>query len=102
MSVTTACTITFILTSLLQAAQADEALVMVGGDYLPGFLDNEVEVWSPSPTCDLQVSSTPDYFVDCLLRIRFLSVVDPTFMDTNGNFVTSTILMMIFGKKVQP
>ena len=101
MSVTTACTITFILTSLLKAAQADEALVMVGGDYLPGFLDNEVEVWSPSPTCDLQTILWMSLAL-LFLRIRFLSVVDPTFMDTHGNFVTSTILMMIFGKKVQP
>jgi len=54
----------FALLLLLNPANADEALVMVGGDYLPGFLDNEVEVWSPSPTCTLQVPSTPDYFVD--------------------------------------
>jgi len=48
--------------ALTRPSRASEALVMVGGDYLPGFLDNEVEVWSPSNTCDLEVLPTPDYF----------------------------------------
>ena len=43
---------------------ADEAVVMVGGTYPDGYADNEVEVWSPSPGCTLEVPSTPDAFID--------------------------------------
>jgi len=43
---------------------AQEALVLVGGKYADGYLDNEVEVWSHSSNCGLNIKSTPDYFVD--------------------------------------
>jgi len=49
------------LLPLLLGVSAEEALVMIGGEYIPGYLDNEVEVWSPT-NCSLQVPSTPDYF----------------------------------------
>ena len=57
-------TLTLLLLFFNRSTYAGEALVMIGGDYLPGFLDNEVEVWSPSPSCDLSIPSTIDYFVD--------------------------------------
>ena len=53
-----------LITALTRPVRASEALVMIGGDYLPGFLDNEVEVWSPSRTCDLEILPTPDYFTE--------------------------------------
>jgi len=53
-----------LITALTKLSRASEALVMIGGDYLPGFLDNEVEVWSPSVTCDLEIVPTPDYFTE--------------------------------------
>jgi len=41
---------------------AQEALVMIGGDYPNGFMDNEVEVWSHDPDCALEIPDTPDFF----------------------------------------
>jgi len=43
--------------------QAQEALVLLGGDYIDGYMDNEVEVWSHSSDCGLDIASTPDSFV---------------------------------------
>merc|ERR1711915_802030 len=90
--------------ALTRPSRASEALVMVGGDYLPGFLDNEVEVWSPSNTCDLEVLPTPDYFNGvpgaALLEIRSLFVVDRTFMDNLVTFVIFTIYLRLGGEKV--
>jgi len=48
----------------LGTMQAEEALVMVGGEYFDGYMDNEVEVWSHSPDCELEIPSTPDSFKD--------------------------------------
>jgi len=47
---------------LLHSAFSKEALVMIGGDYWPGYLDNEVEVWSPSSDCLFDISETANYF----------------------------------------
>jgi len=53
-----------ILLSLGKTFLADEAVVIIGGTYPDGYADNEVEVWSPSPDCPLEVPSTPDAFID--------------------------------------
>jgi len=37
--------------------------VLLGGDYFDGYMDNEVEVWSHSSDCGLDIASTPDSFV---------------------------------------
>merc|ERR1711915_409290 len=78
-----------LITALTKLSRASEALVMIGGDYLPGFLDNEVEVWSPSVTCDLEILPTPDF-----------SVVDRTYMDILVTFVIFTIYLRLCGEKV--
>jgi len=48
----------------LGTIQAQEALVMIGGKYFDGYMDNEVEVWSHSAECELDIPSTPDSFSD--------------------------------------
>jgi len=37
---------------------------MVGGKYADGYVDNEVEVWTHSPECGINIKNTPDSFVD--------------------------------------
>jgi len=54
--------VTFLLLGV-RNIQAQEALVLLGGRYLDGYMDNEVEVWSHSSECDLDIGSTPDSFV---------------------------------------
>ena len=36
----------------------------MGGKYADGYVDNEVEVWSHSPDCGINIKNTPDSFVD--------------------------------------
>ena len=43
---------------------AQEALVLVGGRYADGYVDNEVEVWSHSADCGVNIKNTPDSFID--------------------------------------
>merc|ERR1711970_359303 len=52
----------FLALSLLHSAFSREALVLIGGNYEPGYMDNEVEVWSPSSDCVLDISETANYF----------------------------------------
>jgi len=52
----------FLALSLLHSAFSKEALVLIGGDYEPGYMDNEVEVWSPSSDCLLDISESANYF----------------------------------------
>jgi len=53
---------TFLLLGV-EKIQAQEALLLLGGHYLDGYMDNEVEVWSHSSECNLDIPSTPDSFV---------------------------------------
>ena len=53
----------FILSYLGPAASQD-AVALFGGAYPDGYMDNEVEVWSHSSSCDLEIPSTPDSFRD--------------------------------------
>jgi len=53
----------FLLTYLGTAA-AQDAVALFGGEYPDGFLDNEVEVWSHSSSCNLEIPNTPDSFRD--------------------------------------
>jgi len=52
----------FLASSLLHSAFSREALILIGGSYQPGFMDNEVEVWSPSSDCLLDISESANYF----------------------------------------
>jgi len=55
------------LTTLLPCvvtALAQEALVLVGGKFGDGYVDNEVEVWSHSSDCGINIKNTPDFFID--------------------------------------
>ena len=52
----------FILTYLGTAVSQD-AVALFGGTYPPyGYMNNEVEVWSRSSSCKLEIPSTPDLF----------------------------------------
>jgi len=48
----------------LETARAHEALILVGGKYSDGYQNTEVEVWSHSPDCGINISNTPDAFAD--------------------------------------
>ena len=48
----------------LGTATAQDAIALFGGKYPDGFMDNEVEVWSHSSSCNLEIPSTPDSFRD--------------------------------------
>merc|ERR1711970_573753 len=55
------------LTTLLLcvvSALAQEAVVLVGGRYADSQDTFEVEVWSHSPNCGINIKNTPDSFVD--------------------------------------
>ena len=49
---------------ILGTAASQDAVALFGGAYPDGFMDNEVEVWSHSSSCDLEIPSTPDSFRD--------------------------------------
>jgi len=53
-----------ILLSLLGTAASQDAVALFGGTYPDGYMDNEVEVWSHSSSCNLEIPSTPDSFRD--------------------------------------
>ena len=53
----------FLLT-YIGATTAHDAVALFGGGYPDGFMDNEVEVWSHSSSCNLEIPSTPDSFRD--------------------------------------
>ena len=50
--------------SHLGTTASQDALALFGGEYPDGYFDNEVEVWSPSSSCNLEIPSTPDSFID--------------------------------------
>ena len=53
----------FLLT-YIGATTAQDAVALFGGEYPDGLMDNEVEVWSHSSSCNLEIPSTPDSFRD--------------------------------------
>ena len=48
----------------VSSSLGDEALVLVGGRYADGYVDNQVEVWSHSDNCGINIMNTPDSFID--------------------------------------
>jgi len=50
--------------SHLRTTASQDALALFGGEYPDGYFDNEVEVWSHSSSCNLEIPSTPDSFID--------------------------------------
>jgi len=50
--------------SHLGTTASQDALALFGGEYPDGYFDNEVEVWSHSSSCNLEIPSTPDSFID--------------------------------------
>ena len=50
--------------SHLGTVASQDALALFGGEYPDGYLDNEVEIWSHSSSCNLEIPSTPDSFRD--------------------------------------
>merc|ERR1711970_922495 len=53
-----------ILLSYLGTAVSQDAVALFGGEYPDGYFDNEVEIWSHSSSCNLEIPSTPDSFGD--------------------------------------
>merc|ERR1711970_503048 len=53
-----------ILLSYLGTAVSQDAVALFGGEYPDGYFDNEVEIWSHSSSCNLEIPSTPDSFRD--------------------------------------
>jgi len=53
-----------ILLSYLGSSASQDAVALFGGEYPDGYMDNEVEVWSHSSSCNLEIPSTPDSFRD--------------------------------------